>query len=68
MGNKEAKGKTEAKGVDKSIQLVLERPEVCSGGHLRGMIIVKLDNVYAKLNLDEIVLNLVGFERFSFVR
>ena len=32
------------------------------------MVIVKLDNVYAKLNLDEIVLNLVGFERFSFVR
>ena len=32
------------------------------------MVVVKLDNIYAKLSLDEIVLNLVGFERFSFVR
>ena len=68
MGNKDAKGKPEAKEGDKSIQLVLERPEVCSGGQLRGMVVVKFDNMAAKLNLDEVVLNLVGFERFSFVR
>ena len=29
---------------------------------------MKLENVYSKLALEEIVLNLVGFERFSFVR
>ena len=69
MGNKEKEAhKQIGTGAGTSIQLILERPDVAAGQQLTGTVVLKLENVYSKLALEEIVLNLVGFERFSFVR
>ena len=69
MGNKENGSKpvsAAAQGIQ--ISMILENSTAKVGEQIRGLVIIKLDRVDWIANLNEIVLNLVGFERFKFVR
>ena len=68
MGNKENQGKKAGPTEGPQISLILESPNVRAGQQIKGIVVIKLDKVDRIIDLDEIVLNLVGFERFKFVR